>query len=252
MQISTVPVTSLRSDPQNARRHGSKNLAAIAGSLQAFGQRRPLVVRGDVVIAGNGTLEAAISLGWEQILVTQVPDDWSDDQARAYALADNRTAELADWDMQVLSAQLQELEAVEFDLPAIGFDDWATTITPGLNDDDDPYGYTDKVTNLIYEMTGDCPDVNDLLDNAKTLKLHADILASDLPDDLRSFLLAASTRHIVFNYSLIAEYYAHADPDVQRLFEASALVIIDYDNAIRDGYVRVTDAIDKLQKADER
>jgi hypothetical protein len=251
MDVSTVPVSGLRLDPNNARRHGPANLSAIAGSLSSFGQRRPLVVRGDLVIAGNGTLEAAKSLGWTEILVTQVPDDWSDDQAKAYALADNRTAELADWDMQVLTEQLQQLQAVEFDLPSIGFDDWAAQITPTL-DDDDPDGYTDKVTNLIYEITGDRPEVTDLMNGVKTGQLHADIIASDLPDDLQSFLLAAATRHIVFNYSLIAEYYAHADVDVQRLFEASALVIIDYENAIRDGYVRVTDAIDKLQKADER
>jgi len=53
------------------------------------------VVYGDVVIAGNGTLAAAQSLGWTEVEVTRVPSDWSPEQARAYALADNRTALIA-------------------------------------------------------------------------------------------------------------------------------------------------------------
>ena len=116
-----MPMSALGFDPSNARLHGPENIAAIAASLKAFGQRRPLVIRGNVVIAGNGTLEAARSLGWVEILVTDVPEDWSNDQARAYALADNRTAELAEWDRAGLADQLFELDAVGFDLSEFGF-----------------------------------------------------------------------------------------------------------------------------------
>jgi ParB-like chromosome segregation protein Spo0J len=87
-----VPIDELQSDPGNARRHDDRNVAAIARSLERFGQRRPLVVaRGAggalFVIAGNGTLEAARSLEWPSILITEVPGDWDADKARAYALA---------------------------------------------------------------------------------------------------------------------------------------------------------------------
>ena len=99
LAVRSVPVQDLRLDPGNARRHGRRNLDAIKGSLSSFGQRRPLVVLPDLtVIAGNGTLEAMRELGWTEVAVTVVPEDWSADQARAYALADNRTAELAEWD----------------------------------------------------------------------------------------------------------------------------------------------------------
>jgi len=107
-----VKIDELRQDPGNARRHDDRNVSAIARSLERFGQRRPLVVaRGAggalYVIAGNGTLEAARSLEWPSLLVTEVPADWDADKARAYALADNRTAELAGWDEDRLGDYLE-------------------------------------------------------------------------------------------------------------------------------------------------
>ena len=123
MIVESLPVEVLVLDPRNARKHDEKNLSAIAGSLDRFGQRKPIVVTSEnVVVAGNGTLTAALSLGWEKIDVVRVPDDWSDDQVKAFALADNRTAELAVWDEQVMASQLLELDAAGFDIAEFGFE----------------------------------------------------------------------------------------------------------------------------------
>jgi site-specific DNA-methyltransferase (adenine-specific) len=122
MIIETVLIADLVLDPRNARKHDGKNLQAIAESLKQFGQRKPIVVWGETVVAGNGTLVAAKSLGWTEITVARVPDDWDKDRVMAYALADNRSAELAEWDEQVLTEQLKELELAEWDVEALGFD----------------------------------------------------------------------------------------------------------------------------------
>jgi ParB-like chromosome segregation protein Spo0J len=123
LRIETIAVSQLVFDPTNARKHDKKNLDAIKGSLDLFGQRKPIVVTPDnVVVAGNGTLEAAKSLGWTEIEVAQVPTHWTWEQQRAYALADNRTAELADWDSDKLAAQLLELDAVGWELDNVGFE----------------------------------------------------------------------------------------------------------------------------------
>jgi len=122
MKIETVAIDSLDLDPRNARKHDAKNLKAIADSLEQFGQRKPIVVWGKTVVAGNGTMAAARSLDWTEISIARVPDDWSSDQVKAYALADNRSAELAVWDEQVLTEQLKELELAEWDLETLGFD----------------------------------------------------------------------------------------------------------------------------------
>lgn len=122
LSVRTVPVGKLTLDSKNARKHNKRNLDAIAASLTEFGQRRPLVVTPDfVVVAGNGTLEAAMSLGWESVAVTVLPFD-DPNKAKAYALADNRTAELASWDDEVLLATLTELDAAGWDMTSIGFD----------------------------------------------------------------------------------------------------------------------------------
>lgn len=122
MNVELVLIDDLELDPNNARRHSKKNLDAIAGSLREFGQRKPIVVWRNRVVAGNGTLVAARSLGWREISVARCPDDWDEVRVKAFALADNRSAELAEWDEQVLTEQLRELELAEFDVEAIGFE----------------------------------------------------------------------------------------------------------------------------------
>jgi DNA modification methylase len=122
MKIELVKIDDLDLDPKNARKHDAKNLKAIADSLEQFGQRKPIVVWGRTVVAGNGTMAAARTLGWTEITVARVPDSWSADQVKAYALADNRSAELASWDEQVLASQLLELQEAEFDIELLGFE----------------------------------------------------------------------------------------------------------------------------------
>jgi DNA modification methylase len=123
MEVTRRLIADLLLDPENARKHSQKNLDAIKASLTKFGQRKPIVTNSaGVILAGNGTVEAARSLGWDHIEVVVVPSDWDEATARAFALADNRTAELAEWDENVLAKQLLELMDEDFDIEAIGFE----------------------------------------------------------------------------------------------------------------------------------
>ena len=137
LKIEMVAVEKLVLDPSNARKHSDANLAAIAQSLKEFGQRKPIVVTaGNVVVAGNGTVEAARLVGLSDLDVVRVPRGWSDEQVKAFALADNRSAELAEWNPEVLSAQLLELAVAGFDVEALGFD-VAVEDAPVVEGDDD-------------------------------------------------------------------------------------------------------------------
>jgi len=121
MKVENASISSLVSDPANARKHSEKNLKAIKGSLAKFGQQKPIVVgKGNVVIAGNGTLEAAKALGWEKIKIVRT--DLTGTEATAFAIADNRAGELAGWDFEILGAALASLKAEDFDIGEIGFD----------------------------------------------------------------------------------------------------------------------------------
>lgn len=121
MKIFQKSILELALDPNNARKHDQKNIDAIKGSLAKFGQQKPIVIdKNNVILAGNGTYQAARDLGWTEI--SAVVTELEGFNASAYALADNRTAELAEWDMNVLGSTLQSLREMDFELPDIGFD----------------------------------------------------------------------------------------------------------------------------------
>ena len=157
MKISTAKIEALTLDPRNARKHSSENLEAISRSLTNFGQRKPIVVTNEgVVVAGNGTLEAAKSLGWSEIYTVEIPSDWDADVIKAFAIADNRTAELAEWDSNLLATQLLELEEVEFDLADVGFpkQDLEDEPDPEFPTIDDLKDSTYKCPKCEYEWDG--------------------------------------------------------------------------------------------------
>lgn len=119
-----ITVESVSEDPGNVRLHPDENIDALKSSLSSFGQTKPIVTRNGIVVAGNGTLRAAISLDWTHIAAVEFSGD--ERTAVAYAIADNRIPELAKWDQEKLDAQLAALSA-----------DWAsdglTYEAPGLD-----------------------------------------------------------------------------------------------------------------------
>ena len=123
MKLERMSLNELTPDPTNARTHDETNLKAIEGSLREFGQRKPIVIdQQGVIVAGNGTVEAARRLGWSEIQAVRIPADWKADRIKAFALADNRTAELAGWNQEVLDQQLRELEEVGIEVASFGFE----------------------------------------------------------------------------------------------------------------------------------
>jgi len=123
MAVETVPVDSLHLDPANVRKHDERNIDSIRASLSRFGQQHPIIVSPEgVVIAGNGRLQAMRSLGWKECRVVRT--DLKGPEAVAFAIADNRTAELAEWDDDALAQTLAALQNDEsIDHLAAGFTD---------------------------------------------------------------------------------------------------------------------------------
>ena len=113
-----------------------------------------------------------------------------------------------------------------------------------LMDGDDKYSRAIRTPQYIPSEKK--PNVSELCDYAKYSKLLRDIENSDVSEEEKKFLKLAASRHIVFNYSKIADYYAHSEANVQRLMEQSALVILDIDDAVANGYVRLSDRLNQL------
>ena len=155
MKVELVKIDDLDLDPKNARKHDEKNLKAIADSLEQFGQRKPIVVTAaNVIVAGNGTVEAAKSLGWAEVSIVRIPVDWTPEMVKAYALADNRTAELAEWDAKVLADQLIELDAVGWDVFEFGFAELQPPTNPNFLPDENDQPRLDQFSPVI------CPSCN--------------------------------------------------------------------------------------------
>lgn len=109
LQIQHVALATLTLDPANARKHTRRNLKAIAQSLERFGLQKPIVINEhNQIIAGHGTYAAAASLEWKEIAI--VRSKLTGNEAMAFAIADNRTSELAQWHNDVLAQQLALLQ----------------------------------------------------------------------------------------------------------------------------------------------
>lgn len=121
-QARLTRVETLRAAPRNARTHSKKQLKQLGDSIKAFGFTNPVLVDASgEVIAGHGRLAAARMLGLAEVPTLCL--DWlSEEQKRAYVIADNRLAEKAGWDREVLAIELGDLMALEFDATLTGFE----------------------------------------------------------------------------------------------------------------------------------
>jgi hypothetical protein len=103
-----IALTELTYDPRNARLHSRENIEAIKISLQEFGLRKPIIISPTrVILAGNGTVRAARELGWKTIMAIEFHG--SEEEQKAFAIADNRSAELGTWDEVGLAELLTSL-----------------------------------------------------------------------------------------------------------------------------------------------
>ena len=223
----------------NNPRKNDDAVGKVASSIKNFGFKVPIIVDKDnEIIAGHTRLKAAKKLGMEEVPVIRA-EDLNEEQVKAFRIADNKVTEYSEWDEELLKIELEGIEGFT------GFDDKEIKkLLDDMEDADDLY--VDKVQTPQYEITGECPDIDELVDDRKTNYLIENIKNSNLGDKEKGFLIKAAQRHLVFNYSKIAEYYAHADKQMQELMEQSALVIIDYDNAIENGYVELSKTIQEL------
>lgn len=241
LKIEYVDVAKLKPYDKNTRKHEDYDVSQIAHSIEQYGFNDPIGIWGkdNIIVEGHGRLLAAKKLGMTEVPCIRL-DDLTDEQRREYAIMHNKTAELSAWDFDLLAAEIPELDFSGFDI------DWefGTNKTP-----DDKYT---KISNIPqYEIKGEAPQVEELVETEKASELIARIQTANITDKEKDFLIKAAYRHNAFNYAKIAEYYAKATKEMQELMEQSALVIIDIDNAIANGYAELSEKITRLRDNDE-
>jgi DNA modification methylase len=143
LNIQQRAVTDLIPYIANSRTHSDAQVAQIAASIKEFGWTNPILVSGDdSIIAGHGRLMAARKLGMEEVPVI-VLDHLSKAQQRALVIADNQLALNAGWNMDMLKAEIEDLQLDDFDIDLLGFDD---NFLDGLLGPEPTVGLTDKDT----------------------------------------------------------------------------------------------------------
>lgn len=238
-----IDISLLKTNPDNPRTIKDKAFQKLKKKIKEFPDmlaKRPVVYdssQGYIILGGNRRFDAIsellksneISIKYEYFADAK---NWTNDQKRKFVVIDNISD--GEWDYKKLSEQYQAEELEEWGLPV----DWEKEL------------YTRSVKSPIYEPSDEKPELSELVDSEKTQKLISNIQSSNIPTEIKEFLIKAAYRHNVFDYAKIADFYAHADAEVQQLMEDSALIIIDYDKAVEDGFVKLTEEVAYSQEDD--
>lgn len=145
LNIEILPLTSLAPYANNARTHSKKQIRQIADSIKEFGWTNPVLIDVDGgVIAGHGRLEAAKLLGIDQVPTIRL-EDLTEGQKRAYVIADNKLAEQAGWDIELLATEFEGLIEIDIDLELTGFEAPEIDLILAANDDTIPPDEVDEI-----------------------------------------------------------------------------------------------------------
>ena len=276
METERVKISQLQVNEQNPRTCTDKQFEKLVRSVITFPKMlevRPIVVgEGGVALGGNMRLRALQAIAtmtdeeimrhieqsakyngrpdvervallrywqkWQHDPMVSVArtDNMTEDERREFVIKDNVGFGAWDWDMLANDWDTDELE----DWGLSAWVEQPTDDKEGGKEDEGGENYSRKITTPIYEPSGEDVPLNECYDTTKADELIAKINASQVDDTVKDFLKVAAYRHVKFNYERIADYYANASKDVQELIEDSALVIIDFNKAIEDGFVNIS------------
>lgn len=258
--LRMVPASDLRPNPKNWRTHPKAQADALRGVLAEVGLADACLARelpdGSLMLIDGHLRAETLGDGEVPVLILDVNEAEAD---KILATLDPLAA-MADSDAAKLDELLRSVdtgsEALQQMMAAVATDsglyvDDAGAEASGDDDDETEALYTDKVEVPPYEKIGDKPPLSDTFDTAKCEALLARIDASDISEDEKKMLRAAAHRHVVFDFTAIANYYAHSDAAVQRLMEESALVIVDVRAAIKNGWARLSSALEEIYEQEK-
>ena len=220
--------------PANPRKITDADVKQLRKSIEEtpemLNARELLVVpNGDtwVAIGGNQRLRALRALGYEQAVCKIIPENYD---RLAIAIKDN--TEAGEWDYGMLEQDWDKEKLA----------DWGVNI--GGSKEENPYAQ--GVNHPIYEIKGDKPTIAECINLDEVKAKIAAIDVAEIPEETKEMLRAAAYRLADINFKNMAEFYAHADAETQRLMEEQCLVIVDFEKAIENGWVKMDAKFRKL------
>ncbi len=233
MKVEKIKISKLKPATYNPRQITKKQYSDLKDSIEKFKLVDPIIVNNDMtVIGGHQRLKVCKDLNYKEIDCVLL--DLNKEQERELNIRLNKSG--GEWDMDILANEFDIEELKEWGFKDVEF---------GFNIDKigEQEEYTKKVEAPIYEQKGKKPKVSELYNEDKSVELLEKIKKSKVSKLEKEFLLMAASRHLVFDYSKIAEYYSHSNKEMQELIEQSALVVIDFNKAIENGYVNLSNDI---------
>jgi len=232
MKVEKIKINKLKPATYNPRQISTKQYNDLKDSVVKFGLVDPIILNKDfTVIGGHQRLKVCKELKYKDIDCVIL--DLTKQEERELNIRLNKSG--GEFDMDILANEF-EIEELK---------DWGfKEIELGLNIDkigENPY--TKKIDAPEYTPSDNPPTLDMLNDKTKRNELINNIEKSNVSEQEKDFLLEAANRHIIFDYSKIADYYANASEEMQELMESSALVIIDFNKAIEGGYVKLSNEI---------
>ena len=233
MKIQKVSIKDINLNKENPRTISKEKKEKLIKSIKEFPKMleiRPIVVDDTMtILGGNMRYTACKEAGLKEVYIIKA-SDLSEEQKRQFVIKDNVGFGEWDWDELANNWEIDELE------------EWGMDVGYLSNTAADDF-YSKKIKAPEYKPMNIKPAVDILYNDNKNLELLEKINNANISNEDKEFLRIASYRHIVFDYSRIADYYANSEKEVQELMEENALVIIDFQNAIENGYVKIAEKI---------
>jgi hypothetical protein len=239
IEIFLKNTSELKPYEKNARTHPKKQIELLKENIRAFGYTAPIVIDKEFnIIAGHGRLEALKQLKVEEVPCVYI-DYLNEKQIKALRLADNKLQEMSEWDMDIVIPELKDLDEDLLNLTGLG---------NILSQEERKY--TDKIQSPVYEPSGLMPNIEDLYSDEKTIYLIEKIEKLKIDERTKKFLINAAHRFTVFNFEEIANFYAHNE-DIKEIMEEMALVVVDFNSAVENGFVVLEDSLIKIMHEEE-
>lgn len=173
--------------------------------------------------------------------IDKAADELTDKDIRELRIADNQTNAETGFDFEALNLDIADLDFSGFDF------DFMDAVEKAEEQENK---YTSATSIPQYEPKEIPPSVEELISTGKVEGMIEEINGANVSEAEKRFLRTAAYRHAVIDFDKVADYYASASAEMQRLMERSALVLIDVDDAIANGYTTLTAALDEVMEDD--
>jgi hypothetical protein len=233
-----LKVSDLKFADYNPRTITKDAYRGLTKSIKKYGLNMPILVNSDnTIISGHQRVRVCKDLGVEEVKCYVYDLERLDEEELNILM--NSSAISGEFE-EIQLAEMLENQKDREDYKELQLD----KLEPlDLSEENTEELYTDKIKGLLYEPSQEKPNIKELVSDSKTKKLIEKIKNSNLSNEEKDFLILAAQRHLIFNYSNIADYYAHSEKDMQNLMEESALIIIDSDKALELGFLELQNKI---------